>query len=299
VVQAAPEFPVLDVADWQLVSFEPAGSDQKVWLTSDSSSRALFKPNRGHQHSEQGEDWAEKLVAEIAKLIGIPAAEIDLAKRSGIRGCVSYNVSPVTFELQPGATLIGELVGADFDPRDRHAHGHTLANIATALAAYGVPPGFAGPSEISGFGVFAGYLVLDALVANRDRHCENWAVLRTTDRSPDKLAPSYDHASSLGFNLQDDRRERLLHDTRTFETFLRKGDAYRFEDGQRTTLVDYAIRALAMAGDLTRTFWLDRLAGLDPTELPLLTARIPTMSDRARSLAVELLIANRRRLLDG
>lgn len=162
-----------------------------------------------------------------------------------------------------------------------------------------MPPGFAGPREIRGFGVFTGYLLLDALVANRDRHSENWAVLRTNGRGVDTLAPSYDHASSLGFNLRDNRRELLLRDKRMFVAFLRKGDAYRFEDGQRTTLVDYALRALTLAGDLTRTFWLARLTDLDPAQLPSLAARIPTMSDLARSLAVELLIANRRRLLDG
>jgi len=299
VVSTTPDFPVLDVTDWQVVSLEPAGSDEKVWLSTESSRRALFKPNRAHQNQEQGEDWAEKIVAEIAALIQIPAALVDLASRSGVRGCLSYNVTPAGFELQPGAALIGQVVGTDFDPNDRKARGHTLANIAEALAPYGVPPDFAGPPEIGGFGVFAGYLLLDALVANRDRHSENWAVLRASSRGVDTLAPSYDHASSLGFNLRDDRRDLLLRDTRMFAAFLRKGDAYRFEDSRKNTLVDYALRALAMAGDLARTFWLDLLTGLDPTQLTFLAARIPTMSDLARSLAVELLIANRRRLLDG
>lgn len=295
----APGFPVLDVTSWRVTSLEPAGSDEKVWLTNSQSERALFKPNRAHQGVEQGEDWAEKLAAEVADLLGVPAARIDLATRDGVRGCISYNVTPAGSELQPGAALISDLVGAAFDPRDRAARGHTVANIAAVLASYRVPPGFVGPADIGGFGVFTGYLVLDALIANRDRHSENWAVLRHIGPGGDALAPTYDHASSLGFNLLDTRRAQLMHDTRMFEAFLHKGDAYRFEDGQRVTLVDYAHRALTLAGAVTRAFWRDRLIALDPAQLRGLAAGMPTMSELARNLAVQILSANRRRLLDG
>ncbi len=62
----------------------------------------------------------------------------------------------------------------------------------------------------------AGYFVLDALVGNTDRHSENWGVLQSQDgsRRIDGLAPSYDHGSSLGRELMDERRERLLSDNR-------------------------------------------------------------------------------------
>ena len=55
--------------------------------------------------------------------------------------------------------------------------------------------------------VFLGYLMLDALIGNTDRHHENWGVLRS-EGSPRRavLAPSFDHASSLGRNLADEER---------------------------------------------------------------------------------------------
>lgn len=84
-----------------------------------------------------------------------------------------------------------------------------------------------------------------------------------------------------------------------FEAFLRKGNTNRFEDGRRTTLVGYALRGLTLAGDQAKVYWLMRLAELEPAELPLIASRIPTMSDLARIVAVNLLTANRRRLLDG
>lgn len=295
----APGFPVLDVSSWRVTSLETAGSDEKLWIASESGQRALFKPNRDHLEAAQGEDWAEKLVSEIAALLGVPAARIDLANRNGVRGCISYTVKRDDYELQPGAALIGELVGPSFDPHSRDAWGHTLENIAAVLPPYRVPPEFDGPQEIGGYGVFAGYMILDALVANRDRHSENWSVLRSQSHAvSDALAPSYDHASSLGFNLRDARRSQLLRDRKMFEAFLRKGDAHRFERGRHKALVDHALQALSIAGDRARDFWLARLAALDPAELQLLAARTTTMSDLARTLAIEILKENRRRLLD-
>ena len=59
---------------------------------------------------------------------------------------------------------------------------------------------------------FAEYVVLDALIGNVDRHHENWGVLRRKVGSDWRgfLAPSYDHASSLGRELTDANRIRYL-----------------------------------------------------------------------------------------
>lgn len=48
---------------------------------------------------------------------------------------------------------------------------------------------------------------LDALIGNTDRHQENWGVIEAGRR---RLSPTFDHASSLGFLLDDSARvERL------------------------------------------------------------------------------------------
>ncbi|HEY3608330.1 MAG TPA: HipA domain-containing protein [Pseudonocardiaceae bacterium] len=290
---------VVDVSDWAVDEFEPAGSDAKMWLaTPDVCSRALFKPNRPHNGHEQGEDWAEKLTSELAALLGVPAARIDLAQRGDCRGCISYDVVPKGWELQPGAVLLSQIIGFDHDPRDPAARGHTLMNIQQALAGYGAPPGFQGPADFSAFDVFCGYLMLDALIANRDRHSENWAVLRGPNEPDQRLSPSYDHASALGFNLLDERRQLLFRDRNMMDAFLRKGTAHRFEDGKKATLVGCAHTALGMAGDSVRAYWLDRLTSTDEDQLDSVVARVPVMSDLSRRFARYLLTVNRGRLLD-
>jgi hypothetical protein len=291
-------FPVLDVSDWPVVALEPGGTDEKVWLgVPDVTTRALFKPNRARLGSERGEDWPEKLASELATTLGVPAARIDLAERNGRRGCLSYDIVPTRWELQPGAVLLNQLLNFQHDPRDKAARGHTLNNIRQVLRGYGPPPGFSGPPELDAFSVFAGYLVLDALISNRDRHSENWAVLRGPRKDDQYLAPSYDHASALGFNLGDQQRALHFQDPNMMDAFLRKGTAYRFEGCRKVTLVDHAHTALGQAGDTARDYWRSSLSRIDENHVRMLVSRLPVMSEVARRFAVHVLISNRRRLL--
>ena len=85
---------------------------------------------------------------------------------------------------------------------------------AVRLVLEGVPPP-EGSADLTSWEVFVGYLVLDALIGNTDRHEENWAVVETEETR--RLAPSFDHASSLGFLLSDSQRqERLVSRDRNF-----------------------------------------------------------------------------------
>lgn len=291
-------FPVLDLSDWPVSAFEPGGTDEKVWLgVPGRNTRALFKPNRAHAEPEQGEDWPEKLASELAAALGLPAATIDLAERRERRGCLSYDVCPMHYELQPGAVLLNDLLDFEHDPWDKEARGHTLTNVQLVLRGYGASPGFSGPNELDAFSVFAGYLLLDALISNRDRHSENWAVLRGPAEGDQYLAPSYDHASALGFNLRDERRALHFQDHNMMDAFLRRGTAHRFEGCRKVTLVDHARTALDLAGDAARDHWLERLNGVNEDYFSAVVARIPIMSDVARRFAVNVLSSNRRRLL--
>jgi len=56
-----------------------------------------------------------------------------------------------------------------------------------------------------------GYLMLDTLIGNQDRHDENWGFVLCLDRSRRvTLAPTFDHASSLGRNESEKNRMRRL-----------------------------------------------------------------------------------------
>lgn len=235
--------------------------------------------------------------AAVANTLGIPTAMVELATRAGRLGTISLSLRQPDWELQHGAVLLGEVV-SDYVVKAKNRAGHTLTNIRLALDGVGVPSNWSGPGEMTGFDVLCGYLVLDALIANQDRHEENWAILRPSlERGGTVLAGSYDHASSLGFNLQDARRERLIGDG--LPRWAAKAKAQRFdkESDGRLSLVQLAHRALSMGSPCGRDHWRSALRACHaPWEG--IVRRVPDMSDPARTFVAALLEVNHGRLLD-
>jgi hypothetical protein len=72
----------------------------------------------------------------------------------------------------------------------------------------------------------AGFVTLDALILNTDRHHENWGLIRTV--SPEgkvkhRVAPSFDHASSLGRNEPAEKVAQWLQDPGRLEWYAQRG----------------------------------------------------------------------------
>lgn len=286
--------PRVDVTSWPIRGQEPAGGEEKVWLTDADGAAWLFKPVVARDGRRQGEDWAEYIAARVAAVMGVPAAEVRLASRALSEGCLVRDVSPGEWTDQPGSVLLAEVVD-DFDKEAKNRIGHNLTNIRTVLLGFGAPPGFVGPSWMTAFDVFAGFLTLDALIGNRDRHSDNWSVMERDDER--RLMASYDHASSLGFQLLDQRRERLLADASELDRWVRKGTAHRFEDGHRLSLVTLADQALSIAQPGTREHWLAAAATVADPVIARIASEPGRMSDLARNLASAILRSNRERLI--
>lgn len=289
-------FPLLDADGWPLASTETSGGDEKQWVEDEGGSLWLFKPRTEQASWFQGEDWAEKITSELAVLLGVPAARVELAVRDGRRGSLSLSLRPAGWELQHGALLLGGLLPR-YEPRSKARSGHDLDNIERVLTDVRPPDGL---SQMSAFEAFAGYLVLDALVANQDRHEENWAVLRPLPGGGEvTLAGSYDHGSALAFNLTDAKRTLEL-DRNGVPTFCGKAMAHRFDqtsDG-RLTLVELAHNALTRCSPSARSHWLTAVEAVREPALVSAVDRVPELSDPVRRFTHALLTINRRRLLD-
>lgn len=289
-------FPVVDAEDWSLADDEPGGGDEKLWVRRNDGAKWLFKPRTEHDGWSQGEDWAEKVTSELARLLGVPAAQVELAVRGGRRGSLSLSLRPDDWGLHHGALLLAELLPG-FEPRSKARAGHDLNSIERVLDDVRPPTSLA---YMSAFEAFAGYLVLDALVANQDRHEENWAVLRPLPAEGDlTLAGSYDHGSALGFNLTDAKRTLEL-DRGGVPAFCAKARVHRFDrdsDGQ-LTLVELAQKALTRCSSSARDHWLEAIEANDDPVLGNALDRVPDLSDPVRRFTLALLTTNRRRLLD-
>jgi len=298
-------FPVVDVSDWDVIGDETTGAEEKYWLREPGSEgRWLFKAvtvKDGHVH---GEDWAETAVSHLATLLGIPCPKVQMATLRWTQGFIVGDLRPPLCELQHGRTLLEEREAPGYSHRGGGTMhpGHSLENIQAVLIDAQPPPGCELP--FGAFDVFAGYLVLDAWVANRDRHDTNWAVLRsiTHSDSPLRLCGSYDHASSLGFNLLDDKRKQMLADETAVVQWCGRGTAWRFDHSPAMsvlTLVELAAKALYLSSPIARTHWLQQLEGVRDDDVGSTLDRVPRMSDAARMFAGRVLDVNRRRVLDA
>jgi hypothetical protein len=201
-------FPILQVNPDSLVGDEQIGSKNKFWFARDKE-LWLFKYAREHT----GEDWAEKVAAEIAGLIRVKAARVELADYLGRRGSASLSFVAENESLVHGNEILaGQIFGYDRQKRLKQSD-HTFENIIAAIAK--LVQGAQWYHEL--IKELANYLVLDALICNTDRHHENWGFLTTFGGSPAdgatiliRMAPSFDHASSLGRELLDERAARIL-----------------------------------------------------------------------------------------
>ncbi len=180
---------------------------------------------------------------------------------------------------------------------------HTVDAVLELLAKIEAPESDY-PSIVSAADVFLGYLLLDAVVMNCDRHHENWGVLQLAG-GVRRLAPSYDHASSLGRELGDkERQARLTTSDRGYSVdhYIRQAHSrFYAEDTDKKALHPAdaffrAVRQRPKAGAL----WLARIEALGEDEIEKITARVPAsaISKPGRAFAHEVLRLARRMLLD-
>ncbi|MEV7618812.1 HipA domain-containing protein [Microbacterium sp. NPDC089321] len=302
----------VDVTTWERLRVEPRGASEKVWLCEPGGSSTrpdghwLFKPATVHANgTRQVGDWTEAVAADIAAHLAIPAAQAQLVVRDGAQGVLSRNVRPAEYDMESGRLAMLDRISVALrdSARDGTASiGHSLANIRLTLDAYGPPPGASSWSVCSGYDVFVGYLVLDALIGNRDRHEQNWSVLRArSSRGPaDSLAPAYDMEASLGFQLTDEAKRSRLANADSLAAFARKGLAQRFDGDRKVTLVDFAARAVedcTSEGVRRIATLVEEIATTDFEAL--LANRDGGVSEATRMFAGAVLMINGRRIQDA
>lgn len=292
----------IDVSDWAVIRDEPGGRDKnKRWIAEDADAPRdrhwLWKYRQATGDGSQAAltDCAEVFTSRIAAAIGLPAAECRFAVLDGELGLISRNVTPRGFNLNTGTTYLSEVDGYQRRPaigpgggRMRRDEGYTLDSVERVLEHVGGPPG---SGDLLGFAVFAGYLTLDALVGNSDRHPGNWAILERQSDGARFLAPTYDHGSALGAGLTSENRR-----DRDPVAFARRGRANPFSP-QKQGLVELALEALRRSGS---ELWVARIAALDEVAIrETLQAPSGRLSAVASTFMERVVLENQGRLCHG
>ena len=145
---------------------------------------------------------------------------------------------------------------------------------------------------------FAGYLVLDAMIGNTDRHSENWGMLRKRVQShsieflSESLSPSYDHGSCLGRELSDERREESLAANRV-ENYVERGrgQIYRASSRRRRPSPLQLVRTVSLEYPELFLPSIAKLESLDKAALSRVVGYIPDdwITPAARTFAIAMM----------
>ena len=289
-------------------SLEPMGSKPKFWFEHPEWGQSLFKAAR----PGSGEDWSEKIAERLASRLGLPHARYELATYRGERGIVTPRLTMESERLVHGNELLIEL-----DPNyvegstEYRTPLHTVEAVFNALQQRDVGPPRtselpAGVQTCSD--VLAGYLFLDALIGNTDRHHENWAAVEDLELGAEAgiwLCPTFDHASSLGRNEPVERMDQRLETNDegfTVEAYASRARSALYSDGHPDKPLS-PINAFALAVGIAPNgarAWCAALEDLDLDTIRGIVEDVPPerMAAPAKEFVVRMLCFNRAQLED-
>lgn len=293
-------YPVIQVPSQDFEIYEQLGTKQKFWY---DDFKFLFKRGR----VGTGENWAEVAAAVIAAGLELPHATYSLAHtivgEEHWEGIVTPNFVPPGARLVLGNELVMPVSTTErASKQDRQAY-HTVHRLAAILKISKIRPpiGWDVPGG-SARRAMAGYLMLDVLIGNQDRHEENWGLI-VAPGSGIHLAPTFDHASSLGRNESDGTRSSKLAANRAehgIEGYAAKANSQLYDRGGRRLRTIEAFTEFTNTDLESRKFWLRRLNELDEPFFRNVFAPFPNewISGPATEFAIAILLNNRRKLLE-
>lgn len=163
---------------------EGSGRSEKIWLVNPNNSVVgLFKFTKSANTMEH---LSEKIASEIAQLINIECAKVDLGIYNSRPGSLSYRINKKNENLIEGIQLINKYY-PNYNPNclydEEKEEYYSLEMILNSLQGYDFQKEF---FKIP---------IFDFLIGNTDRHQSNWAILQKDEHI--RPCPLYDNGSSL------------------------------------------------------------------------------------------------------
>ncbi len=301
------EYEIFMVPDDAPQRIEEMGTKLKFWYEDQKLGQCLYKQAR----ENTGEDWSEKAACELCKLLDLPHANYELAIWSENRGVVSEHFDIENTTLIHGNEILFELIPEYPKTRKYRVAKHTVTNITRILKRIRpetpfrkrLPDGIKTPLD-----VFIGYLLLDAWIGNTDRHHENWGFLFLPGQPGLSgnfyLAPTFDHASSLGREISDkQRKNRLTTQDKGYSinSYIEKCDSalYDKEEDQKplTTLDAFSLAASCSPNGAKA--WIEQLNKISTEQIKDVFQQFPDgwITEPTIEFALKILKVNRTRLL--
>ncbi|PEJ50766.1 MULTISPECIES: hypothetical protein [unclassified Bacillus (in: firmicutes)] len=202
-------YPIIDVSSWELLGDEaPAyiGERDKAWIKHPENGRwVMFKIPR----EDRGEHWAEKICYELACKLNLPNAEIELAVRDGKLGCLSY----FFVDKENGYSHYDSGHFLPYSYNDKGKIIYKIEDIEKFL------------NGINLVEDFLSIIMFDALVANGDRHQDNWGITRHETNGSRSISSMYDNSACLCRDLEPDDVEKFYNSEAELLRYIYKGKA--------------------------------------------------------------------------
>lgn len=295
-------YPIIEIQGCD--ELEPLGTKEKFWFyDKETGMRNLFKIGR----AGTGENWAEKISSELAKLLRLPCAHYDYAIWNTREGVVSPIFVPENGSLVLGNEILARTVKGypkyDFYKVREYKLATVLA-IMQGLKIAKLPKGYERCSRINNnLGMFLGYLLFDCWISNPDRHHENWGFVIDTSNNSVHLAPTYDHASGLGCRLTDEERNNRLNTNDmgySVKNFVKKAKTPFFDKEMKQMKTREAFSTASRFNKTAALFWLEKLEHITESEIGFVFNETPKsiISELEINFALAMLAENKDRLLN-
>jgi len=288
---------------------EQLGTKEKFWFTyKGSKDRVLFKYSR----ENTGEHWSEKIAEQLCHELGIPHAPYEMAQISDRYGIVTPNIIPENCRMVMGNEVLHQDSPSNYpsptqdQERIVRVRQHTVTRVLGVLdkGGYLLPESDYNLDGLTASDLFCGYLMLDTLISNQDRHHENWAIVVNNESGERYLCPTYDHAASLGRELTDERRRTRLQSKDEFQRvpyFITKARSEFFRikaDKKRLLTIDAFFHAVEKK-ETAKKHWITQLTNLSDDKIEKIFDNIPNtiISGEARQFAKQVVLENKKRLL--
>ncbi len=242
---------------WEVDIDTPLGSgaSKKNWLINyEKKQRGIFKyPKVTSKSNITGEYWAECLACEIANILNIPCAKVDIGSYCDSIGSMSYMLLKENEYLNEGLYFISkEYPAYSVDKFFDSSTGtwYSLQMIMKSLKEMGLEKDF---------------LIIplfDALIGNTDRHHSNWGVVLSKDNLKPKISPLYDNGSSLCSIVSEDKIN--LHDKNWFNAQIdsKSKSIIRFENTKERPTHFKMVEYLAHHFFRECTYYVDMLGSV-------------------------------------
>lgn len=197
-------FRIVDLSGWEFRYEEiVSGTREKTWVRNNTDSYIFKEPK--HDFNEV---WAEKIAAELGAKIGLKTMEVHFSRSESNIGVILKNYVNKTEEVIDGSQILASYIES-FNPFS--LEHYYIENIIESLNKENYLS-YILEDLIDQF-------IFDILIANQDRHCENWEIIRNVKDETIKLAPIFDNGSSLGFNVPDNIMEKYVSGNKQLSSF--------------------------------------------------------------------------------